>query len=239
MSQRRLEVKVGLFIVFCLALLAVLLLQFSKGVTLFHPSHAIILDSANVGGLRVRASVLMSGVQIGTVSQTELSPGGTNVIITLKIYKQYVVRDDARFKIEQSGFLGDQFIAIDPGLNQGKPLAPGAHAHAEEPFNLQEVARSASGFIQRLDGTAKKLDDAIMDVRRDVLNDQVLTNLALTIADLRKASQDAAVTSAGASRAAKGVPHLAGKNFWRRCHIRFVGGVYMSKPTNSGGEHGR
>jgi phospholipid/cholesterol/gamma-HCH transport system substrate-binding protein len=136
---------------------------------------------------------LMSGVQIGTVSQTELSPAGTNVSITLKIYRQYVVRDDALFKIEQSGFLGDQFVAIYPGRNEGKPLESGAHAHAEEPFNLQEVARATSGFIQRLDSTAKKLDDAINDVRREVLNDKVLTNLANTIVNLRSASEDAVV----------------------------------------------
>jgi phospholipid/cholesterol/gamma-HCH transport system substrate-binding protein len=193
MSQKRLEVKVGAFIIFCMALLAALLLQFSKGVTIFHPAYTVILDSANVGGLRARASVLMSGVQVGTVSQTQLSPGGTNVSIYLKIFKQYVVRDDAVFKIEQSGFLGDQFVAIYPGNNLGAPLANNAHARAQEPFNLQEAARAASGFIERLDATAKKLDDAINDVRRDVLNEKVLTNLANTILDLRNASGDAVV----------------------------------------------
>jgi phospholipid/cholesterol/gamma-HCH transport system substrate-binding protein len=194
MSQRRLEVKVGAFIVFCLALLAALLIQFSKGVTIFHPAYTIILDSANVGGLRARANVLMSGVQVGTVAKTELSPGGTNVSIYLKIYRQYVVRDDAIFKIEQSGFLGDQYVAIYCGDNKGTPLANNARARAQEPFNLQDAARAASGFIARLDATAKKLDDAINDVRRDVLNERVLTNLANTILSLRQASADAEAT---------------------------------------------
>lgn len=193
MNQKRLEVKVGAFIVFCLALLGALLLQFSKGVTIFHPAYTVILDSANVGGLRARASVLMSGVQVGTVSQTELSPGGTNVSIYLKIFKQYVVREDATFKIEQSGFLGDQFVAIYPGNSKGAPLTNNAHARAQEPFNLQDAARAASGFIDRLDTTAKKLDEAINDVRRDVLNEKVLTNIANTIQDLRNASGEAVV----------------------------------------------
>jgi phospholipid/cholesterol/gamma-HCH transport system substrate-binding protein len=193
MSQRRLEVKVGAFIVLCLGLLAGLVIQFSKGITIFHPAYTIILDAGNVGGLRARANVLMSGVQVGTVAKTELSPGGTNVSIYLKINKQYVVRKDASFKIEQSGFLGDQYVAIYCGENTGDPLTNNEHARAQEPFNLQDAARAASGFIARLDGTAKKLDEAINDVRRDVLNDQVLTNLANTILSLRQASADAEV----------------------------------------------
>lgn len=197
MSQSNREVKVGLFVLVCLILVAGLLLQFSKGVTLFHPTKTIILNANNIGGLRVRASVLMSGVQVGTVAETRLSPEGTNVFIFLKIYNQYVIRDDARFVIEQSGFLGDQYVAVYPGLNQGAILTNNAVAHAEEPFNLLAAARSANGFIQRIDTAAKKLDDAINDVRRLVLNETTLTNLAVTISTFRKVSEQASTTVSG------------------------------------------
>ena len=98
MSQSRLQLKVGVFVFFCLILVAALLIQFSKGLTLFRQTYDIILKTANVGGLRPRASVLMSGVQVGTVSDIQLSPQGTNVAIVLKIYSQYVIRSDARFE---------------------------------------------------------------------------------------------------------------------------------------------
>ena len=52
--------------------MAVLLLQFSKGNTLFRQTYTVILDASNVGGLRNKASVLMSGVQVGTVSAIKL-----------------------------------------------------------------------------------------------------------------------------------------------------------------------
>jgi phospholipid/cholesterol/gamma-HCH transport system substrate-binding protein len=194
MSQARLEIKVGMFVFVCLAILAALLLQFSKGVTLFRHTYTIILNANNVGGLRPRAQVLMSGVQVGTVSRTVLTAQGTNVAIYLKIYGQYVIRDDASFKIEASGFLGDQYVAIYPGQSAGQPLANNAIAHADEPFNLQEVARATAGFIQRLDGTVKKVDAAIDEIRRVVLNDTTLTNFAETIANFRQASVDAKAT---------------------------------------------
>jgi phospholipid/cholesterol/gamma-HCH transport system substrate-binding protein len=194
MSQSRRELKVGAFILMCLILLGVLLLQFSKGNTLFRKTYLVTLDAGNVAGLRADAVVLMSGVKVGTVMRTELSPQGTNVLIHLKIYGEYIVRDDARFAIESSGFLGDQYIAIYPELSQGKPLTNGATAYVEAPFNLQEAARAANGFIKRMDETAKKLDGAISDVRRLVLNESTLTNLAFTVGTLKQVSQDALVT---------------------------------------------
>ncbi len=191
MSQSRPQLKVGVFVFFCLILVAVLLVQFSKGTTFFRQTYTVILKTANVGGLRPRASVLMSGVQVGTISEIELSPQGTNVSILLKIYNQYVIRNDARFVIEQSGFLGDQYVAIYPDKNQGMPLTNLAEMPAQEPFNLQEVARSASGFIKHIDDTASNLNAAIIDVRREVLNERTLTNLAFTIDTLEHVSVSA------------------------------------------------
>jgi phospholipid/cholesterol/gamma-HCH transport system substrate-binding protein len=194
MSKHSLEVKVGLFVFVCLVLLGALLLQFSKGVTFFHKTYTVILETANVGGLRAEAGVLMSGVKVGHVSKTQLSLQGTNVSIYLDIYSQFAMRDDARFVIEQSGFLGDQYIAIYPGLNEGRLLTNGSIAHVEPPFNLQDAARSANDFIKDIRGTAKKLDGAIEDVRRLVLNEKTLTNIAFTVSTLQQVSADALAT---------------------------------------------
>ena len=120
MDKSRLEWKVGLFVFVGLVLLAVLLLQFSKGLTFFHPHlrHPAHTPSS-VGGLKTRAQVLMSGVQVGTISRIQLAPDGKSVTLTLRIYQQYQIYKDARFVIEQSGFLGDQYVAILPTKNEG------------------------------------------------------------------------------------------------------------------------
>src|SRR5262245_25946897 len=88
MSKSRTELKVGFFVFFCLVLVAVLLVQFSKGSSLFRPAYIIDLKASNVGALRQRASVLMSGVQVGSVSEIHLGAEATNVTIKLKIYNE-------------------------------------------------------------------------------------------------------------------------------------------------------
>ncbi|MGN6553136.1 MAG: MlaD family protein [Verrucomicrobiota bacterium] len=188
MSKSRLELKVGLFVFIGLALLGLLLLQFSKGASIFRPTYTIYLTTENAGGLKKRAGVLMSGVQVGSVADITLNPDGKSVTIALTIYKNFIIRDQARFSIEQAGFLGDNYVAVDPMGNAGRELKNGDHAQALEPFDLQEVARSALGFLRRVDDAAKNLNDAISDVRKLVLNQETLTNLSATVSTMRVAS---------------------------------------------------
>jgi phospholipid/cholesterol/gamma-HCH transport system substrate-binding protein len=191
MEKSRLELKVGLFVLVGLALLAVLIIQFSKGTSIFRSTYDLRLHANNVGGLKPRAGVLLAGVQVGNVSGINLAGDGKSVTILLKIYKEYKIYRDARFVIEQAGFLGDQYVSVIPTANTDRLLVNGDEVDCQEPFNLQEVARSASGFLQRIDETAKKLDASISDLQRVVLNGQTLTNFSVAVVNMRAVSEQA------------------------------------------------
>ena len=195
MSKSRLEWKVGLFVLVSLVLLAWLLVEFSKGATFFHSTYTIYLKATNVGGLKTKAAVQMSGVQVGTVSDIQLAEDGKTVSISLQLFKQFKVHKDARFIIDQAGFLGDQFVAIQPTKNAMGVFQDHDTAEAESPFNLQEFTRSATGFIQRIDETVQKLDEALENVTKLALNPESLTNLALAISNLRGFSDRALVVA--------------------------------------------
>src|SRR5579859_64349 len=131
MDKSRLETKVGLFVFVGLVLLAVLLIQFSKGTSIFRGTYELRLHADNVGGLKQRAAVLLAGVQVGGVSDIQLPEDGKSVTILLKIYKGRKIYQDARFVIQQSGFLGDQYIAIIPTANQLPVWTNGADVECE------------------------------------------------------------------------------------------------------------
>jgi phospholipid/cholesterol/gamma-HCH transport system substrate-binding protein len=204
-KSKRLEIKVGLFVAVGLVLLAILLLQFSKSTSIFQGTYELKLHAVNVGGIKPRAQVLEAGVQVGIVAEIKLAEDGRSVMILLKIYKNFQIYGDARFTIEQAGILGDQYIAITPTANQAPYLVNGADVPCEEPFDLQQVARSASGFIEQLNTTAKKLDTAITEIQRVALNQQTLTNFALAVANVRTVSEAAIAT-------ADGLNHLVATN---------------------------
>jgi phospholipid/cholesterol/gamma-HCH transport system substrate-binding protein len=238
MDKSRLETKVGLFVFIGLALLAVLLIQFSKGKSLFRGTYTLRLHAANVGGLKQRAGVLLAGVQVGSVSDIKLTDDGKSVTILLNIYKETKIYHDARFVIEQSGFLGDQYVSIAPTTNSPPLLPNGADVVCQEPFNLQEVARSTSGFIKRIEDTAKKLDDSVTDLRRVVLNENTLTNFSVAVNNMRTFSEQAlntmsdinAIIATNSSQASLAISNVA---FFSQELTRLAGAAETVLSTNS------
>jgi len=191
MTTKRLEGKVGVFVASGLILMAILMLQFSKGLTIFRSTYDIRLQASSVSGLKQRAGVLISGVEVGTVAGIKLAPSGRNVTLTLRIYSDYQIHKDAIFTIEQSGFLGDQYVAVTPTDNALPVFGNGEEANAQQPFNLQEAARDAGTVIKALGQTADKLSGAITDLRKHLLTEANMTNAAFAVANLRVASEDA------------------------------------------------
>src|SRR5438067_2185462 len=112
MNESRRAVHVGLFVCLGLILIALLLIKFSKSSSFFTRTYGVKLVTRNVAGIKRGAAVLMAGVPIGNVQDVDLGPEGRSVIIHLKILDRYKIHADARFLIEQAGFLGDQYVAV-------------------------------------------------------------------------------------------------------------------------------
>lgn len=189
MNSSRLEWKVGLFVLIGLVLLATLMASLSKGLAAFAPSYELRLRTANVGGIKRNASVQMAGVAVGSAQKAELSEDGKSVLLHLRILSRYHIRSDARFTIEQAGFLGDQFVSVTPQGNEAPYLKHGAEVQGLEPFKLQEAARTALGLVERVDQTVANLNLAIQRVDRTLLAEETLTNLTTTVANFRQVSE--------------------------------------------------
>jgi len=196
MDKSRLETKVGLFVCLGLTLLAALLLQFSKSTSLWRGTYELHLHAVNVGGIKPRASVLLAGVQVGSVAQIRLAPDGKSVTIDLKIYKEFPIYTNSAFVIESAGFLGDQFVSIIPSTNlvamtEADKFTNGANALCIPPFNLLQVARDAGGFINRIDDTAKDLADSVKDLRAKVLNAETLSSFGTSLTNMKQFTEAA------------------------------------------------
>ena len=144
--------------------------------------------------LKPGAGVMMSGVPIGTVSGMDLSADGKSVLIQCRVLKRYKIHGDARFEIEQSGFLGDQYVSIIPLANNQPAIADGTSVRAQSPFNLQEAARSAVGLMQKLDAAATKIDVAVGRVEKELLSEGTISNLTYAISNFKRISERAEST---------------------------------------------
>lgn len=195
MPQSKIEWKVGLFVFIGLVLLAALMLNFSKGLSLFKGTYKLQLIAENVGGIKARAAVLMSGVNVGNVVDANLSTNG-KVVIRLQIDKEFKIDRDARFLVDAMGFLGDQYVAIISTNDSGQYLTNNQVVFCEPPLNLQEAMRSTASLLQQARSTMKTLDEAVSNVNRSVLNPQTLTSFSQAISNIQTVSGNANQTLA-------------------------------------------
>lgn len=191
MSQPK---KVGLFVAFGLALIAGMILNFSQARGLFVPSYTVRIITDRIGGLKTGAPVTLSGVPVGSVSRIDLTPDRRSVEISVRILRRYPIHGDARFGIEQSGFLGDEFVAIVPQQNEKPVLDHGATVQAETAFNLQDAGKAATALLVKLDRAVEQIHSTVERVDQRLLTDETLNHLAASAANFRQASAEATDT---------------------------------------------
>jgi len=70
----------------------------------------------NVGSLRPRAPVSMSGVTIGRVAAIDFDPESLEAVVTLDIDARYTrIPDDSDASILTAGLLGSQYVGLQAG----------------------------------------------------------------------------------------------------------------------------
>ena len=198
MNDSRFEFKVGLFVFVGVVLIALLILNFSKGFTLGHSTYKLRVILPNAAGLKPSADVMMAGLSIGKVSSMKLADNEKSVEITVSILKEYKIRKDAKFHIEALGFLGDQYVEVsapaDTGLaptSQTAYLQNGDTVMGEATFNMVEAVQSISGVVDQARKTMKDLDQAITNVNASALSTNTLAHFVLAISNLQVVSERA------------------------------------------------
>lgn len=116
-QTRSIEFGTGLFVLLGLAALFFLTTQttgseaFSSGET-----YEVTARFQNVGNLKARAPVAMSGVTIGRVTSIQLDPQRLDAQVTFVVDTRYdQIPDDTDAAILTSGLLGSQYIGLQPG----------------------------------------------------------------------------------------------------------------------------
>lgn len=115
-SQRTIESCVGIFLLAAIIGLVVLAFKVSGLTSFFRESgYDVVAIFDDIGQLKIRAPVKMSGVVIGEVTSIHLDPKTFKAIVGLHIRKSVSdIPSDSSASILTAGLLGDNYIAIDP-----------------------------------------------------------------------------------------------------------------------------
>ncbi len=118
--DRKIEALVGLFVAAGLAALLMLAVRVGN-LTLQSDagSYRVTARFENIGGLKVRAPVSMSGIRIGQVAALGFDPETYEAVATLEIGGRYDrVPADSSASIFTAGLLGEQYVSISPGTDE-------------------------------------------------------------------------------------------------------------------------
>ncbi len=116
-QTRSVELGTGLFVLLGLAALFFLTTQTTGNNTLSGgDTYQVTARFENVGSLKVRAPVSMSGVTIGRVSSIVFDPEFLEANVTFEIDDEYDrIPEDSDAAIQTSGMLGSQYIGLTAG----------------------------------------------------------------------------------------------------------------------------
>lgn len=118
MSQKKVELWVGAFVI--AAMLSLAILAFSiAGLSLRGEGSSYTLHASftNIGGLKVRAPVKLGGVVVGRVEDIHLDVETYTPVVSLTMFENKgFYPETSSLAILTSGLLGDQYIGIEPGF---------------------------------------------------------------------------------------------------------------------------
>jgi phospholipid/cholesterol/gamma-HCH transport system substrate-binding protein len=115
--DKKIEIGVGIFVALSLAALFMLTMKVSN-LGSFYENNGYIVNAYfdNIGGLKIKSPVTMSGVRIGRVVNIQLDDSRYEALVKIKIDSKFdKIPEDSSASIFTAGLLGEQYIGLDAG----------------------------------------------------------------------------------------------------------------------------
>ena len=177
MAQRKqvtwTELRVGLFVLASLALLAVVIFYVTGGNAL-GPKYQLHVFLPEVDGLTVGAPVRVDGVEVGNVERIVLAapkPGepiqkSRNIRIDMRVQKRFqdYIRSDSTGGLITEGLLGNRYVDIDRGY-LGKSMQNGEELPGRQETALKAVVERSADLMQSINNITEKANAVLDNVK--------------------------------------------------------------------------
>jgi phospholipid/cholesterol/gamma-HCH transport system substrate-binding protein len=141
------ELKFGLITVFALVMAGILIFAVGGGGGFFWQNYTLKVRFDNVAGLAQGSPVRVAGVEVGSVSNVELSGNGVEVWFDINDGMRPLVTDRSMATIGSISLLGEAAVDISPGQG-GTPIPDWGYVRSGiAEGSLQQVTSQASASI--------------------------------------------------------------------------------------------
>lgn len=165
MSYSMQERIVGLFVLFGIAMLLIMLFGATKTQDLFEERITLfgVLESAE--GITKGTIVKLSGIQVGEVVSIDISENN-NIVATLEVLSRFqsLLRKDSTAKVGRLSVLGRSSIEITAGSPEQPLIQNGESISVEASKSLDELIAQATPVLEKVLSTIERVSDIVAAV---------------------------------------------------------------------------
>jgi phospholipid/cholesterol/gamma-HCH transport system substrate-binding protein len=183
LRNTNLEIKAGILLMAGIGLACVIVLILGERPDLLEPTYNFTIVFPDASGVLKGSDVFLSGELIGKVTTNPKIVAQTQMAeVKVKINRSVGIRQDARYVIESSGFLGDAFIEVVPKVHRpGRVNLPyvedGDIVRGIRAPDLSTLYAASLPLIHRANHVAAQVDHIVTGLNTDVLTDETVGNL--------------------------------------------------------------
>jgi len=177
MASKNVELKVGLLVLVGAAIL-VFAVWLAKGYRYGQEFYSVSVVFPEVGALSPGDPVAVSGVNKGKIKRIDLHEG--QVMVTLDLSSDVVLKEDATFTIKNIGLMGERFLAVKTGVSEIPLDLTGTAIGGFDP-GIPEVMGMMGNVIESMNSLVQLLGET-------VISPATLDKFSKTITSLQKIS---------------------------------------------------
>lgn len=155
----RKEIKVGIFMVIALALLAYLLIKSEALPWARERGYEISAQFDSIAGLVTGAEVRVAGFKVGHVKAISLKEAKVEVV--MQIEPAVTIRSDATAVVSTIGLLGEKYIEINPGSQFQPIISHGAYIKGLRPTSLDQVVGVLNSIGEEIQKTVETIQGLV------------------------------------------------------------------------------
>lgn len=190
-DEKKLELKVGAFVLVGVLLTAAAILVIGGKQSLFNSTNSYHSHFAKVDGLVKGAKVVLGGLNIGVLTDVEFDGATRDIHVKYAVQEKYAeyIRQDSTVEIVTQGVLGDKYLSIIPG-DPAQPIIPeGGTIPIGGSKDLSQLFTSSEKLMTQLTSTAENLDRILTAFNKGNRADQFFEGLASTSRNMGQLSK--------------------------------------------------
>ena len=156
-------VRLGMFIVGALAILAIGVFLIGDKDFLFSSTYTLKASFGNVTGLNNGAQVRVGGIHKGTVHKILLPTrpdGEMTVVMDLESSTREVIKKDSRAAIQTEGLLGNKYVEISFGSKEAPQVNDGDSIGGVPPLDISDLLKKANEILN----STRESTDSLKDI---------------------------------------------------------------------------